>query len=458
MARDALANDALAAALRSTQSLGQSPIQALAIHPYQPYSGGTYEGGPRQMLPQHTPGPGKGGGGGGSGGGGIGGGLEKLGAGVAQAMKGFAAKSAQQQQFNDMLGGLPGRSTFMSPAARSTSFGDSSSPSPIVGSPLAAPYTPSPIGEAGPLPSFAHGAGTGEMGSSIGSAGSLPSFAVGTPGMPSSPQTAGGGLHGQIAQRIVDYAAQRGVDPYRALGIAAREGLDRANPLASNPDGRIGGVPNTAIGPFQFGTAGLGKDLGITANTPWETQVQKAIDFMASHDRGTVTSMWHSIPDNGGWDAIAGRGRDYADKLGITPGGAAQPSAAMAPAASGAAAYAAKMPSAAESPAATATNLPPQISPGQTQTGPAYSDDTWNNRPQFDFGNGQPQPGPGLINGGQPGVYSAPDLQPPTGPGPQGMNDLPQPTQQELLAMALANNNQFDFGNWGSGFGGGFFG
>lgn len=182
------------------------------------------------------------------------------------------------------------------------------------------------LGQGGAFPKFGGGVAGDTGGNAADSSGaSLPSFAR-QPGVsaetPSTaPSGAGAGLKNQIAQHIVDYAIQRGVDPYRALGIAAREGLDRQNPLATNPDGSIGGVPNTAVGFYQFGTAGLGKQLGISASTPWKTQAEMAIDYMATHSPAQVTGQWHSIPDNGGWNAIRDIGRGYAAKLGISPGG-----------------------------------------------------------------------------------------------------------------------------------------
>jgi hypothetical protein len=127
-------------------------------------------------------------------------------------------------------------------------------------------------------------------------------------------------LNSQIAQYIYSYAQQKGVDPNLALGIASYEGLNRSNPLATNPDGYIGGVPNTAVGPFQFGTAGLGAQLGITASTPWQTQVQSAVDYMASHSQSQITGQWHSIPDQGGWNSITAKGSKIASQLGLQSG------------------------------------------------------------------------------------------------------------------------------------------
>lgn len=93
-----------------------------------------------------------------------------------------------------------------------------------------------------------------------------------------------------------------------------------------------------------------------------------------------------------------------------------------------AAAPATGAPPPASAPFATADG-PTLIAPGQPQTGPAYSDETWNNRPQYDYGGQQPPPPqqPPLLNNGQPGVYPM--------PGQQGMNDM---QQMSPLALALA--------------------
>jgi hypothetical protein len=124
-------------------------------------------------------------------------------------------------------------------------------------------------------------------------------------------------LQQQIATYIYNQAPSYGVNPNTALGIAWSEGLNRSNPLATNSDGSIGGVPNTAVGPFQFGTAGLGGQLGINASTPWQNQVDAALKYMGSNGTGP----WNSVGDQGGIGAINGIGANVASQFGI--GGAA---------------------------------------------------------------------------------------------------------------------------------------
>lgn len=118
---------------------------------------------------------------------------------------------------------------------------------------------------------------------------------------------------------------------------------------------------------------------------------------------------------------------------------------------------------------------PPLIAPGAPQTGPAGSDETWNNRPKYDYGApaapAPPAPPaqndlPPLINGGQPGVYSVPGLEQ-HGMNDQGINQLAaalgqtegpgaqdQPIDQStLLAIALAQGASPDLGDFSGLFG-----
>jgi hypothetical protein len=291
-------------------------------------------GGPLRMMEQSVMAvPSIGSSAGGPGAGALASGLGKLGQGIEGSLGHFAARRAKLQ--DDLL------------AAHGIA-----SPAPYGMPPKPKPFGSTPDAS-GDLPSFAQ----------------QPGISAGTP---SSAPVGGVGIKNQIAQHIVDYARSVGVDPNTALGIAYYEGLNRSNPLATNPDGTIGGVTNTAIGPFQLGTAGLGGQLGVTATTPWKTQVEKAIDYMAAHRTGP----WNSVGDYAGTHGnnsnigpITARGAKIANQLGLTSGASA--------------------PATQQPPSAPPPSLPAQTSPGQPQTGPAYSDETWNNRPKFDYGGGQ---------------------------------------------------------------------
>lgn len=526
MAIDALGSDGLAAALRSVQMRGNAtPIVPLRGNPYQPFAG-TYEGGPRGMLPQHTPGVGQGGGGTGGGASGAGAGLEKLGAGVAQAMKGFAAKKAQQQQFNDMLGGLPSRSTFGGPATSSAPLGRGSSQVPN----SAAPYTPSPIGAASELPIAAQpGAGSGAMGSSIGPAGSLPSFAAGTPsgaamnaGSPYDPTGKSAGLSQGFADKLQDlqqdlsdkglqttigegYRAPsrqdaiyaqgrtapgeivtgvRGGGSYHNFGAAAdlvpatgindkaaqRQIIDTASedwrglksggtfsniydPLHVQSAGSLGDARTAMAGgaaaPYG-GSAGtdyaqIMRDAGVRAGLDPRIMEgiyrgEGAVGYIGDHGSSFGPGQLHMGGLASGGNAGPGMGDDFRKETGLDP---RIPST---------------VPQQADWIARKLAADPDLISNFHGYNGPVGETQPGVTSPISGAAAYAAMP-PSAIDQSFAQSPSQNDLaaQPPLTPdlGPQSMNDQ---SYQNALAMALMQNNQPDFGNLFSGFGGNLFG
>lgn len=373
-------------------------------------------------------------------------GLGKIGAGIEGGLEQF--KANKDAAATAAAGRRDTPSAFLTPPTGAAAPSRAATPAPF-GTPPQPTF--SPVGISNPtLPTQAQlGAGYGPVGGPVAVAGSLPYMARLSPSIGGNTaanvgNTAGAGLQNQIAQYIVDYATKRGVDPNLALGIAAREGLDRSDILSTKPDGTIGGIANNAIGPFQLGTAGLGKQLGVTPNTPWQTQVEKSIDYMAAHNQAQITGTWNSIPDNGGWDAITRIGKNYAGKLGISPGGGD---------AAGATAFG-EAPRALPSGALGYAATPPTGTAPTGASGPIP--------PNAPMGNAT-----GLGPGGSPYDASGAYLGYGNTPGPQGMLTQPQPN---ALADALTGQANpiappmmspgvvaaLDLGNFN--FGGGLFG
>lgn len=430
MARsDNFGPDSLAAALRSVSSLGGgvSPIQPIAQgNPNYRPTAGTYEGGPRAMLAQKLSDPGKGGGGGGQGGGGAGSGLEKLGGGIAQAMKAIAAKRQAQQADLAAVNalGLQKPDSFGSPPSAAAQ--SASPPSPFGTSPadavISSPYSPSPIGTASPVPTFSQpDIGTGEMGSSIGQGGELPTFARGqgqmTAGAGDGPGFVKNFLTGIKAGEGTPYS---GFSPTRAIGAYGLTGdfIKQYAPGAGLPTDRASYMGNAAL-QDQLATHAATQMYNKYGSWP-----AVANAWLTGSPTATTSAPGNMSPR--AYDAKVMNAANAAPSdIVQTPSGA-----------TGADAYAATAPSAASPSPSYAGNEQPVI-PGQGNP----------HQPGFD-----PSSVP-FINTPLPGEQApSPDLQPPT--GPQGFNDVQPLDQQSMLAMALAQNNPIDFGNFGFGLGG----
>jgi hypothetical protein len=166
--------------------------------------------------------------------------------------------------------------------------------------------------------------------------------------------------------------------------------------------------------------SGLGDDFtrvtGLNARDP--STIDAQIDFALDQAAKGGWGPWHGAANSGigRWQGIGQAGAPQITSPSAPAYAAAPPSGVPAPQLAGA------VPT-----QDTGPGEPRLIAPGQPQTGPAYSDETWNNRPQYDYGAQAPQPStvplppqrpqdqPPLLNGGQPGVYSMPDK--------QGMNE-----------------------------------
>jgi hypothetical protein len=135
-------------------------------------------------------------------------------------------------------------------------------------------------------------------------------------------------LNRQIAQYIYNGAQARGLDPNFVLGIATHEGLNRLNPLASNPDPSNSGAPGRSFGVFQDRTPGLADQLGLSPSASWQSNVDANLNFMAANP-GRINATWASVNVQGGVAAITAKGAADAQRLGINTGdsGGAAPDA-----------------------------------------------------------------------------------------------------------------------------------
>jgi hypothetical protein len=391
----------------------------------------------------------EGGGGRDLGGGAIAAGLGKLGQGAAQGIKDFKEKRAQQQAYANLLAGARER-----PAPIGTP------PRPMSQAPAGMPQAPAGIGWGVPTP----GAGGAQQQTAQppqpGSAppvfsqpGVGPNAGTGTfspLGGPKSSQELGQGAGGGSwpsmaeAQAYAEQAGARyGIEPGRMSALVAKEyNQQQAGNPKFNDLGTSGGPLQLHYGhqpgvPTSLSHPGMGDDFtranpGLDARNPADWRA--SVDYAASQIPQTGWTPWATSQGKLGWGSREGIGQAPSQVAGGVPLPPARPADTGNP-------YGAP-------PAG-----PTQLSPGQPQTGPAYSDETWNSRPQYDY-SGAARPGgaagvpvpeapqPPLINGGQPGVYSMPGQQGMAQP-PAGMRDAPAgmaqpPTGLDPLAAALA--------------------
>ena len=134
----------------------------------------------------------------------------------------------------------------------------------------------------------------------------------------------------QIYSGFYNYAIQQGADPTTAtqfanigLGVASGEGLGKANPWSSNPDG-----PGTSIGPFQLYSGGLGAQLNGDYSPQNQINVAASNMWGESGTGGTYnTGPWNAVGDTvgGGNDTYQGQtaaegiGQQYASAYGLNP-------------------------------------------------------------------------------------------------------------------------------------------
>lgn len=102
---------------------------------------------------------------------------------------------------------------------------------------------------------------------------------------------------------------------YKTIGIATGEGLDRANPLASNADSR----GTTAFGPFQLNNSGLGTDFANQAGGAFGTQsLDQQSNFVVNYVGAHGTSPWMSVGDTpGGISSVEVAGKNTLANSGI---------------------------------------------------------------------------------------------------------------------------------------------
>ena len=343
--------------------------------------------------------PGLGGGGRDLGGAAKAAGLQKLGAGIEQGLGDFAAKRKQQQE-QAAMANAPGMGPVYPP-------GDPRSRIPIHpenGAPKTPPApTFSPVGPASEKPILTQpGGGAGMTGDSIGpEVASLPTLAQGA-----GSAVAGGQL--PVAQFLTGIKTGEGVPSYSghsSTGALGPYGLTRDFIKTYGPGA---GLP--ADKASYEGNQGLQDQLATYAATQMHDKYG---------DWGKVANAWLTGSPTATTSAPGN----------MTPQGyvakvmnAANMSPAATAPATGAAAYAATPPTGAEP--AVASSQP--VSAGQTdphQPGFDPGSVPFHRTPEMDQ--------PPLLNGGQPGVYSAPQI------GPQTMNDQANP-----LAATLAQGDQ----------------
>lgn len=358
-------------------------------------------------------------------------GLEKLGQGIFQGLQALQAKRLAQQKAAAALAPYGSIPELRGP------LGDQAARNPGATMPGAATYSPAPIGAASGTPIIAQpGSGIGETGASIGPTSALPTLAqsapLGGPGRiagnipaarfnnPGDVSLPIAGWHG--GGEIVGIKDQPGYAKFPDLQTGVNAFQHRVTNYIDSRGLNTIGALNSAYAKDRGWSAGVSAASGIGLNTPLDTSNQEQ---MRALQKGILSQEI---------------GRENAERV---LSGSSSP--VTSPSAS---AFAAQPPSLTgpnapqlAGPVPTQdTGEPRQISPGQPQTGPAWSGETWNNRPQYDYSGGQqppaplppprPQEQPPLINDGQPGVYDM--------PGQQGMNDQTNP-----LAAALAGGGDF---------------
>lgn len=94
---------------------------------------------------------------------------------------------------------------------------------------------------------------------------------------------------------------------YQAVGIATGEGLDRANPMASNSDSH----GTIAWGPFQLNNGGLGATFAQSAGVPiGGGTIDQQSNFVVNYIGAHGTSPWMSVNDTpGGLPAVTSVGQ-----------------------------------------------------------------------------------------------------------------------------------------------------
>jgi hypothetical protein len=412
---------------------------------FQPRSPAPYPGQqPMRGIPPVAPSS-SGGGGRDLGGGAIAAGLGKLGQGIEQ---GLGEWKAQQQALEAARnpGYVPMGPVTVPTADKAGALAQSTAPT--------AP-TFQPVGPASETPTFAQpGGGGGAMGSSIGPAStSLPTFAQGAP----TTSTAG---NEKLYQDAIANIESKGSGDYNAVN-SKTGALGRYQVMPKNLPGWSQAALGKTITPQEFIASPQAQD--AVFNKVFGGYVDKYGPTGASNTWFTGRPNPPATANDGTTTAP-----QYAAKFNayLSQHGGETP----APSAPSAAAYAALPPISAEPAVASS------VTPGKPQDPNNTRGIGVNGTPYDASGKyvgyessadtvapAAPASQPPLLNGGQPGVYSAPQI------GPQGMNDQanplaaalaqggqqgPQLDQSALLALALAQN-QPDFSTPDLG---GFFG
>lgn len=177
-----------------------------------------------------------------------------------------------------------------------------------------------------------------------------------SPGTPGAPTRQSGGAPSirEISQYIVSKAAEMGVNPNLALGIAAYEGLNRntiGHPTFGNRDAK-----GYSFGPYQLYSAspdptkiapgGMAMEFLQKYKEPpnvsnWRKQVDFSLELMKRRGpAGLERGPWYAVRDRGGVANISTLGSQFARQQGVSPGAIAPeaaPAAPSAPSAPGAA-------------------------------------------------------------------------------------------------------------------------
>jgi hypothetical protein len=208
-----------------------------------------------------------------------------------------------------------------------------------------------------------------------------------SPGTPGAPTRESGGAPSirEISQYIVSKAAEMGVDPNLALGIAAYEGLNRntiGHPTFGNRDAK-----GYSFGPYQLYSAspdptkiapgGMAMEFLQKYKEPpsasnWRKQVDFSLEVMKRRGpAGLARGPWYAVRDRGGVANITTLGSQFARQNGVSPGAIAPEAAPTAPSAPGAAPAPPGVPPSAMAPSPGTANAPAAAAEGATAEKPS---------------------------------------------------------------------------------------
>ena len=376
-------------------------------------------------------------------------GLQKLGQGIEQAMKAWAAKRAAGQAALANVNALPGNSPVFGRPSAPAAGGGAGNPAGLGATP-AAPYSPSPVGAAGDTPIFEQNPlePRGPV-PPIGAAGSLPAFAQGGATgstVAGGPLSVGQFLQGIKAGEAVPYSGQSSTGAIGAYGLTG-DFIKQWAPGAGLPTDRASYMNSPAL-QDQLATYAASQmhdrygDWGKVANTwltgsPTRTYSSPGNMSPAAYDAKVMNAAKaaQGVPTTAGLSTPSASAYAAAGPASPTPPTSqfAGPGAQSVIPGQGDPHAPGFDPSSVPFHRTPEIDQPSSAAPNEPDIGGAVKGNLFTPyAPQAPSGAASvpiPQPPqPPLINGGQPGVYPMPDQ------GPQGMNDA----QQNPLAAALA--------------------